>query len=546
MADIRQTPVANYPAYYGSGLLKALNEAASKPFGYENDPVRALTNLLGIPAATKTLENIAYGMPNVIGTNMATQLRPEAKETVGNLLPMAPGVAKLTTRGLIAGGEYLAPKAGQMAEQYAVNTGLLAPLTAYHGSPHLVNKFDIAKIGTGEGSQAYGHGMYYAENMPTAKQFSLLGSSPGLRQGSSVANEQAKLDAAVILNAKKFTSGNVSDLANLITKHPTAFANPEKMLTRINEYVGNKPPGYLYKVDIPDKAAKTFLDWDNPISSNQQGIKALQKINKKYNFEYDNSFTGGDLYKALTVDFIRTGKATNEKEAQKLVSGELNKLGIKGIQHIDPNARDFKNYVVFDPSTVKILERNNKPIVQKQGGLLGTEAAPAVPQTMYHGTASDIQAFRPGNTVYVTPSPKFAESYAGTQSPNIMPLQANVTKPFNYESAADIQKLAETYKKIHGEDLFAKKTISSAGGEMKLSQLDKNPISQRLKSGDWTIIEDKKVQEAIKKAGFDAFYIEEGGVKNLGVYDPTKLKSVFSPSVNPPGLLGAKAKKVKK
>jgi hypothetical protein len=63
---------------------------------------------------------------------------------------------------------------------------------------------------------------------------------------------------------------------------------------------------------------------------------------------------------------------------------------------------------------------------------------------------------------------------------------------------------------------------------MKLSQLNKNPISQRLKSGDWTIIEDKKVQDAIKKAGFDAFYIEEGGVKNLGVYDPTQLKSVFN------------------
>jgi hypothetical protein len=292
MADIRQTPVANYPAYYGSGLLRALNEAASKPFGYENDPVRALTNLLGIPAATKTLENIAYGMPNVIGTGMATQLRPEAKETVGNLLPIAPGAAKLATRGLVAGGEYLAPKAGQ-------------------------------------------------------------------------------------------------------------------------------------------------------------------------------------------------------------IQGLLGKAG---------------------------------------------QLSPAVPETMYHGTASDIQAFRPGNTVYVSPSPKFAESYAGTQSPNIMPLRANVANPFNYESAADIQKLAESYKKLHGEDLFSKKTISSAAGEMKLSQLDKNPISQRLKSGDWTIIEDKKVQEAIKKAGFDAFYIEEGGVKNLGVYDPTKLKSVFSSN----GLLGTETKKVKK
>lgn len=125
MADIRQTPVSNYPAYYGAGLLNYINEAASKPFGYENDPVRALTNLLGIPSAVKTLENTAYGMPNVIGSGMATQLRPEAKETVGNLLPMAPAAGRLAAKGAVATGRYLAPELGNMAEQYAARTGLL-------------------------------------------------------------------------------------------------------------------------------------------------------------------------------------------------------------------------------------------------------------------------------------------------------------------------------------------------------------------------------------------------------------------------------------
>lgn len=90
MADVRSTPISNYPAYYGAGLLSGINEAVSKPFGYENDPVRALTNLLGVPAFVKTLENTAYGMPNTRGAGMATQLRPEAKETVGALLPVAP------------------------------------------------------------------------------------------------------------------------------------------------------------------------------------------------------------------------------------------------------------------------------------------------------------------------------------------------------------------------------------------------------------------------------------------------------------------------
>ena len=35
-----------------------------------------------------------------------------------------------------------------------------AGITAYHGTPHTIQgKFDISKVGTGEGAQAYGHGM---------------------------------------------------------------------------------------------------------------------------------------------------------------------------------------------------------------------------------------------------------------------------------------------------------------------------------------------------------------------------------------------------
>lgn len=38
-----------------------------------------------------------------------------------------------------------------------------APITLYHGSPHEFDQFDISKIGSGEGHQAYGHGLYFAE-----------------------------------------------------------------------------------------------------------------------------------------------------------------------------------------------------------------------------------------------------------------------------------------------------------------------------------------------------------------------------------------------
>jgi hypothetical protein len=44
-----------------------------------------------------------------------------------------------------------------------------AGITAYHGSPHKFSKFDMSKIGTGEGAQAYGHGLYFAENPNVAR-----------------------------------------------------------------------------------------------------------------------------------------------------------------------------------------------------------------------------------------------------------------------------------------------------------------------------------------------------------------------------------------
>ena len=44
-------------------------------------------------------------------------------------------------------------------------------IRAYHGSPYDFDKFDISKIGTGEGAQAYGHGLYFAGNPGTAGSY---------------------------------------------------------------------------------------------------------------------------------------------------------------------------------------------------------------------------------------------------------------------------------------------------------------------------------------------------------------------------------------
>ena len=44
-------------------------------------------------------------------------------------------------------------------------------MTAWHGSPHDHDKFSMDKIGTGEGAQAYGYGLYFAGNRAVAEYY---------------------------------------------------------------------------------------------------------------------------------------------------------------------------------------------------------------------------------------------------------------------------------------------------------------------------------------------------------------------------------------
>lgn len=92
---------------------------------------------------------------------------------------------------------------------------------------------------------------------------------------------------------------------------------------------------------------------------------------------------------------------------------------------------------------------------------------------------------------------------------NIMPVFAKVDNPFDYENPADVQKVI---------DELNKETNSYGKGFGEVFKSD-------LKTGYWEGIENSRVQDAIKKLGFDGFYVQEGGKKNLGVYSSKQIKS---------------------
>lgn len=64
----------------------------------------------------------------------------------------------------------LDPQSLATATNIAMGTGPGA-INAFHGSPHDFDYFDTNKIGIGEGNQAYGHGLYFADNEGIAKGY---------------------------------------------------------------------------------------------------------------------------------------------------------------------------------------------------------------------------------------------------------------------------------------------------------------------------------------------------------------------------------------
>ena len=247
-------------------------------------------------------------------------------------------------------------------------------MNAYHGTPHEIKGgFDLAKVGTGEGAQSYGHGIYFAEHPDVAKSYQTK-----LSQRPDIAVFRAD-DGFYV---KK---GLGSDGQNIAGPFKTG-AEAEQIRKGLPENQGN-----LYKVDIPDAAIPNMLDWDKPLSQ-QQHIwdKLPQDVRNSIDDALENSgrtsmsdalgdYKGRHLYKALEHHEVHESLPpqigasdwfTGNTSPSQHTSAFLNSIGVTGVKYLDQGSRTAakgtNNYVVFDPTTVKILEQNNKPVDRKE------------------------------------------------------------------------------------------------------------------------------------------------------------------------------------
>jgi hypothetical protein len=342
-----------------NGLLDFLQAASNSVAGNVSGPVDGLNWLLsraGLGSeepvgGSKWLEKKGLTRPVKQGAASV------AGETAGLLSPVlmaskAPQIAK----GLLQGADNLAQSGhGPIMNQRGA--------IVYHGSPHKFDAFDSSKIGTGEGAQAYGHGLYLAENPAVAKDYAgALSAAKANRPVGNVDLTQAYQnlpnDVPETLLAARRDFRALNDAGEL------SAADRRDFLTAVKNNFTASQNGALYKVDLPDSAIAKMLDWDKPLSQQPEMIPRVREAMAAKGFEpwQIDSMIGRDITGEQVNAFV--GGIQGQAKSPEL----LRKAGIPGIRYLDGGSRGAgagtSNYVVFpgEEGLLKILERNGAPL----------------------------------------------------------------------------------------------------------------------------------------------------------------------------------------
>ena len=286
-------------------------------------------------------------------------------------------------------------------------------IKAYHGSPHDFDQFSLSKIGTGEGAQAYGHGLYFAENEGVAKSYrdmlairkfkvgdrELIPTSARTTQALDGQSMAEKLAADTLDDAFNAQSSSPAQMAaNRLRKqrhyYPEQAADIDAALQLIGDWQASgsatKPVGKMYEVNI-HADPEQLLDWDKPLSEQSEKVrqalgfearptdaeteavfemarkrgvpasslpeyKALERrLDRSIGSAANPDVTGAEYYRATDTPLFENG-------ADPLaMSRYLRERGIPGIKYLDGGSRaageGSRNYVVWDDSIIEIARK---------------------------------------------------------------------------------------------------------------------------------------------------------------------------------------------
>ena len=278
-------------------------------------------------------------------------------------------------------------------------------ITAYHGSPHDFDQFDIAHLGTGEGVQAYGHGLYFAGNEKIAKHYrdTLTGyrkyitTKTGLKTHIpeeatnfiSDGSSDPQISYPIQLAVSEMQRGSSFPDAIENMKYNYSHFDQNKLAQAIGFMNQHKPSvntiGNMYKVKLNVKPEE-LLDWDKPLSEQHQKVQraikewnnwrpAAEKLPKEIIQGSGIEPNGSHIYHHIAnIAQPNNGDLYgNNAKGQEFASGELQDMGLKGIRYLDagsrndPDGNPTHNYVMFHHDPVQVVNK------YEYGGTVGKE-----------------------------------------------------------------------------------------------------------------------------------------------------------------------------
>ena len=228
-----------------------------------------------------------------------------------------------------------------------------------------LGRMRMDKLGTGEGAQAFGHGLYTAENEGIARHYRDMLATPGtaslitraspdahIPHGSKIREIAASLGDGLGQTPEEFKSSIVNRLRN---PSENAGQYEREQLNMIADELeaglwdvkpstmGDK--GSMYEVNI-NADPKAFLDSDLPLAKQSQSVRdALQPIIAGMKDARMNEFdrkeilsgkaSGSLLYSALK----NSGKGAEAFDRAAAATDALRSVGIPGIKYLDQGSR---------------------------------------------------------------------------------------------------------------------------------------------------------------------------------------------------------------
>jgi len=263
-------------------------------------------------------------------------------------------------------------------------------LDVYHGTPHTLppternplGEFDASKIGTGEGAQAYGHGIYVAENPSIGRYYqNALGKyidrikigDTELPVSEAIAkyadNGEGSAKALQRMKDKgRLTIDQYNDMIRdeIIPEIRTNLNLPKEKWETVEGLSGN-----LYKADLPDEMIPNMLDWDKPLSEQKSVMSAIrseaeQRVRDRMLGDIENNIRSS-LPKPNNVENNYLSLFSNENVAQ---NQEIKNQAIAKLNEMDINSLVDKELQSMKPAdmTWDMTGKQFYELLSKQSG----------------------------------------------------------------------------------------------------------------------------------------------------------------------------------